>query len=316
MKRTALFFLSLLILCLALSGQAAVLPEEKYTTCYPIIKGNAFDEHAPVPFSEAFKDDQPQGELEIWFGRISVCDGFIVRCNGESMLIDGGTFSHGAATKALLEKLSITGVDYIFNTHHHDDHLEMQVYLMSHGFKAKEFLTPYPRGYNVAAQRKAEQAADAAGIAYHVIKDGDEMRLGGENGALVQFFRWTGVSEPNYNSVMCKITLGQRSVFLMADVISFAQQSLVSERPDIPWKSDILKAGHHGYTTQDPTLMQWIDPEICIVTNSLLGGKATLDQMKRLSIPAFSTNQGAIYCHTDGGENWYYLQDKTHLNKK
>lgn len=113
---------------------------------------------------------------------------------------------------------------------------------------------------------------------------------------------------------MCKITYGERSVFLMADVISAAQDALAMERlTDIPWKADVLKAGHHGYTRQNNDLIRAIDPELCIVTNSRLGGKETISQMEKLDIPVFLTNLGTIYLHTDGGENWYFSQDKSYL---
>lgn len=312
MKRVRILPALLLILSLCLPAAADVLPETHLTGCFPVLQGDDFDPLYPVPFGERFRERQRENELEIWFGRISVCDGFIVRCNGETMLIDGGDFNHGRETMAFLSKLGVTGVDYIFNTHHHDDHLGMQIYLMNHDFTAKEFLTPYERDYNIPDQRKAEAAADAHGIAYHVIRDGDEMTLGGENGARICFYRWGGSTDPNFSSVFCRITLGERSVILMADVISKAQQQLAIERPEIPWKSDIMKAGHHGYTPQDTQLMKMIDPELVVVTNSPLGGKKTIDQMKRLGIPTLITNRGTVYVHTDGGEHWYYMQDKSY----
>lgn len=264
---------------------------------------------APAPFTE-----RTDGLLELWFCRVSVCDAFFVRCNGETMMIDGGTFNTGKAALKVIDQLGLTGVDYLFNTHHDDDHLEMQKFLLQHDFTAKVFLTPYERNYPVARQREMEKIVDAVGVEYRTIHDGDSMMLGGENGAKVQFFRWGGSTNPNFSSVMCKITFGERSVFMMADVISAAQDALAEERlTDIPWKADILKAGHHGYTRQNTALVQAIDPELCIVTNSKLGGEATISQMDKLGIPVILTNLGTIYLHTDGGENWYFSQDKSYL---
>ena len=303
-----------LVLLFALAATAAwaeILPDTEMSGCFPVLQEGGYDPLHPVPFGEEYRADQ-KGELEIWFGRINVCDGFIVRCNGETMLIDGGDFNHGRETMHFLEQLGVTGVDYIFNTHHHSDHLGMQVYLMNHGFTAREFLTPYERNYPVADQRKAEQAADEHGILYHVIKDGDEMYLGGENGARICFYRWAGSTNPNYSSVMCRITYGDRSIMMMADVISKAQQALAVERPDIPWDSDIMKAGHHGYTEQEKALLDMISPELVVISSSPLSAKRTVNQLKRLKYPYMITNQGTIYIHTDGGENWYYIQDKSY----
>ena len=228
------------------------------------------------------------------------------------MLVDGGAKVASSATYALLDGLGITRVNYLFNTHHHDDHLQMQTIMVSKGrLTADVFLTPYERGYNVQAQRDAEAAMDAAGIEYRVLHDGDSMRLGGENGALLQFYRWLGNTNANYSSMICKITYGDRSAFLMADAISKGQQGL-AERDDIDWKTDILKAGHHGYTTQEKSLLDRMDPEVCIITNSRLGGQKTGKQMERLGIPHYFTNLGTLYLHTDGEEYWYLYQDKSY----
>ncbi len=262
-------------------------------------------EQDTVPYSFENPDVYEKGKLEIWFGKVNVCDSFVLRCNGETMLIDGGNIGNGKAAVAFLEALGVHHVNYIYNTHHHDDHLEMQIALVSYGkLTADTFLTPYERGFNVKLQRRMEAAVDAQGIEYRVVHDGDTLMLGGKDGALFQFFRWNGSTDPNYSSLFCKITYGDRTALFMADVTGKAQKALAEERPDIPWKSDILKAGHHGYSEQDPRLMKLIDPEFCVITNSR-AAKAD-EQMERLGIPYVLTGNGPVYFWTDGRENWYY----------
>jgi len=209
-----------------------------------------------------------------------------------------------------LNRMNLTHVNYLFNTHHDNDHIEMQQFLLAHGFEADEFLTPYERGYPVPAQLRMEALVDERKIPYHTVHDGDTMRLGGERGALVEFFRWDGSTNANYASMMCKITLNNRSVFFLADVISIAQTALAKDRRDIPWRSDILKLGHHGYSRQCMELLQLIDPEMFVMTNTRLGGQKAYDQMARLKIPLLLTTQGTIYLNTDGGNAWHYTQDK------
>ena len=303
----------ILLLCVftfpnSLSNGEVLTKDTEFVSCYP-----TFSNLGRTPLSFSHTESKP--ELEIWFGRVSCCDAFVLRCNGETMLIDGGARSTAKASLDFINKLGLTEVDYIFNTHHDDDHLEMQYYLVTHGFKAKVFLTPYGHNYPNNLQRLMEAAVYNAGIEYRTIGDGNQMHLGGEDGALIEFFRWGGSTNPNFSSVMCKITYGKRTCFLMADVISAAQKALAVERPDIPWKSDILKVGHHGYTVQDKDLLKMISPELCIIPNSPMGGSKTVEQCKRLGYPYLITNLGTVYLHTDGGDCWYYYQDKTHINK-
>ena len=110
--------------------------------------------------------------------------------------------------------------------------------------------------------------------------------------------------------MFCKITYKGSSVLLMADVIGTAQQELAKTRPDIPWKSDILKAGHHGYTQQDPDLLTMISPELCVIPNSRTGADACVRQMIRQNIPWLVTNGGTIYLVTEGGAEWRYSVDR------
>ncbi len=307
------FFLCMILLLtpvLSLADTGHVLPDPELASCFP-----TFADKGKVPLS--FEENADNGELEIWFGRISCCDGILVRCGGEVMLIDGGNSANGAATLLFIEQTGVKHVNYLFNTHHHDDHLEMQVRMIKRGnITADVFLTPYERGYNVDKQKAAEKVMDENGVEYHTVHDGDSMMLGRENSAQIRFYRWGGSTNANYASMMCRITYGERSIFLLADTCGLAQQELSQTRPDIEWKSDIIKAGHHGYTRQHPGLMELLDPECVIITNSAGGASETVEQMKKKKIPYFLTNKGTIYLHTDGGDSWYIYQDKSYLDRK
>ncbi len=227
MIRNALRMLSSIacMLCaiLILSGNASadVLPLDGWST-YPTQQSDGtWADNAPRPFIEG---EMGNGLLEIWFGRVNVYDCMIVRCNGEVMMIDGGTLGNFATTKDFLTKMGVQHIDYLFNTHHHDDHLEAQVSMMRRGYSIGKFLTPYERNYPVEAQQLAEQTADKAGIPYCTIYHGDTMMLGGENGAQITFYRWLKNTNANFSSMMCKIVYGGRSAYFMADVSGYARR--------------------------------------------------------------------------------------------
>ena len=266
-------------------------------------------EHAPYnpkPLDDPGKDDL----LEIWFGKVSVCDCIAIRCHGQTMLIDGGNRMNGGATIAFMNALRFTHADYLFNTHHHDDHIEMQEALLRRGLlTADVFLTPYPRNYNVELQQQMEATVLARGVEYRQVFDGDVLYLGGEKGARVEFHRWTGSTNANYSSVFARITYGERSIWLMADVIGKAQKVLAKQRKDIDWKADLLKAGHHGYSRQDEKLLKKMSPELVIITSSQTSAKPTIEQMDIKKIPWLITNAGTIYMRTDGKQDWFWNQD-------
>lgn len=309
--RILLFVLAAMLLC---TGALAEVRFDETLSAFPVKTEDGWAEFGPVPFDE---EEQREGLLEIWFGRVNVCDCFVLRLNGETMMIDGGTVSHRGATQLLLDKLGITKVDILFNTHHHDDHLEAQEYLLRKEFlDADLFITPYDRGHNVDRQKKMEATVDKRGIPFQTMRHGDSLMFGGEDGALVQFFRWMGSTDANYSSLMCKVTYKERSIYFMADVTGKAQKMLAQESLDtIPWDADIFKVGHHGYAKQDPTLLEAISPDLCIVTNSKQGAEQCMKQLDKAGLKYVNTPSGTIYARTDGGEEWVYTQDKSHLNK-
>lgn len=310
-RKAFAIFLCMITLCSA--AAAEVLFDQDLYAFPQQLSDGSWAENAPMPFIEG---EMGEGLLEIWFGRVSVCDCMIVRCNGEVMMIDGGTTSYGPYTRLLLANLGIDRVDYLFNTHHHDDHLQMQEYMLRTGFDAGIFLTPYERNYPVEDQQKMEKTVDARGIPYKTIYNGDTMMLGGENGAQITFYRWTKNTNANFSSMMCKIVYGERSVYLMADVCGAAQKDLGENYLDvIPWDSDIFKVGHHGYNRQDTNLLEAISPDLCIITNSKIGAAECIAQLNRRGLEWKNTETGTIYARTDGGDTWYYIQDKSHLEK-
>ena len=309
LKSIIVFLALVLVLVLSVPVSADVIKDDTLSV-YPV-EGGA--ENAPLSFEDP--DVFEEGKLEIWFGKVNVCDAMVIRCNGETMMIDGGNKMNREATRAFLKALGVHHVNYLFNTHHHEDHLEAQILLVSTGeLTADTFLTPYERGYRAKLQQQIEKAVDAKGIEYRTLHDGDTLKLGGEDGALFQFYRWNGSTNPNYSSMFCKVTYHDRSILLLADVTGLAQEVLVAERTDIDWKSDIMKAGHHGYSKQDSNLMQLIQPEFCVITNSYVA--KAINQMESLGIPYTLTANGPVYFWTDGGENWYYNRIPTPTRKK
>lgn len=307
------FILLLAMLLLCGSALAEVVFNEDLSA-FPVQEGEGWAENGPLPFNV---EESREGLLEIWFGRVSVCDCIVIRCNGETMMIDGGTKSFSNHTRTLLDNLGITHVDYLFNTHAHDDHIEAQeLQVRKYNMQVGTFLSPYEQDYRNTLHQKMVATVTDKGIPYRTLHHGDTMMLGGDEGALIEFFRWEDGPSLNYSSMMCKVTYKERSVFLTADVTGLAQQVMMDEyRDEIPWDSDIFKLGHHGYSRQEAALLEAVSPDLCIVTNSAKGAESSINQLKKLELEYRITNAGTIYARTDGGECWEYTQDKSYLNK-
>ena len=115
-------FLLLFILCAALVGMmSASFGEEELPEIFaaPAVIDRVADPEAEGEFSF------PEGAklLEIWFPNVMNADEAILIYDGEVWLIDCGDERMGARGAALMEKLGITKVDKLINTHPHHDHL-------------------------------------------------------------------------------------------------------------------------------------------------------------------------------------------------
>lgn len=109
----------------------------------------------------------------------------------------------------------------------------------------------------------------------------------------------------NASSVGVKITKGDKSAFLAADITK--SSGLESILGDVIGDIDLLKIGHHGYFgSSSASFLRKIKPEIAIVTNQL--GKIYPNVKWNLTMvaktPVFATydNNGIIAAFTDDGE--------------
>jgi beta-lactamase superfamily II metal-dependent hydrolase len=134
----------------------------------------------------------------------------------------------------------------------------------------------------------------------------------------LQFFNTvTDLSKPhageNVSSVGVKVTKGSRTAFLAADIS--AEGNLENRIAPLVGKVDLLKIGHHGYTTaSNPNFIRTLHPEIAIVTNQLgkiyPNVKWNLVMIAHASIYATVNHNGLIATFTDDGQ--INLTDKIH----
>ena len=109
----------------------------------------------------------------------------------------------------------------------------------------------------------------------------------------------------NASSVGVKITKGEKTAFLAADITASTglEDMLADEIGDV----DILKIGHHGYYgSSSSSFLKALSPEIAIVTNQL--GKVYPNVKWNLTmkakVPFFATydNNGIIITFADSGD--------------
>ena len=226
-------------------------------------------------------------------------DCILLRCGGQTMLVDGAIFRQFAHIESVFAELDIQHFDILLNTHAHDDHIEGLLAILRRDYTVDAYLSCYPDDYRGSEDvTKARELLANKNIPYRQIKDGDHFTLGGAN--ITVYRDETPKIDKNRHSIVLKVVYGERSVLLMADAAGQTQDYLLDHYAAEEFQADVLKYPHHGYVHMTRAFLDAISPELCIITNSRSAAADAESQLDALDIPRYYTNSGVVRLQTDG----------------
>ena len=201
--------------------------------------------------------------LQITFPQMVDCDAILLRCGGETMLIDACKKAYSQRIVDLCKQLGVTRIDRVVNTHPHEDHLGGFVNVIKE-IEVGELWICFPEDYN-NYMKTAVGAATKAGIPIKTYADGDVLTLGG---ATIEVWKLDGkIEDMNNCSAQMKVTFGERTIMLAADLQQDGQKQMLELHGE--WlDADILKYPHHGIEVLREDYMAAVSPELLVVTNN------------------------------------------------
>ena len=201
--------------------------------------------------------------LQITFPQMVDCDAILLRCGGETMLIDACKKAYSQRIVDLCKQLGVTRIDRVVNTHPHEDHLGGFVNVIKE-IEVGELWICFPEDYN-NHMKTAVGAATKAGIPVRTYQDGDVLTLGG---ATIEVWKLDGkIDEMNDCSAQMKVTFGERTIMLAADLQQDGQKRMLELHGE--WlDADVLKYPHHGIEVLREDYMAAVSPELLVVTNN------------------------------------------------
>ena len=271
---------------------AVLLPALAEENALPVVINRVDDLEACSDF--AFAEDADL--LQITFPQMVDCDAILLRCGGETMLVDACKQAYSERIVDLCKQLGVTRIDRVVNTHPHEDHLG--------GFRdvikeieVGELWICFPEDIN-NHMKSAVNAANRAGIPIKTYADGDVLTLGG---ATIEVWKLEGkIGEMNDCSAQMKVTFGERTMLLAADLQQNGQQKMVELHGEA-LDADILKYPHHGIEVLREDYMAAVSPLFLVVTNNhrqtagwkwITSGKAV--------VPYAYTVPNLVHLTTDG----------------
>ena len=261
-----------------------------------------------VYVDQTLPEDWTQRErFSITVFRTGEGDAMLLQCGGEAMMVDGGPYKYREKLRDALNGRGISHFKYLFSTHPHDDHVEGLRMLLSYGFTAEAFLSPFPKNFSYDLQQKAVRQVDRSGVPYRQLQDGDVLTLGG---ATITVYWWEEGKTIDAKCPIARVEFGDSSALLCSDIIGDTQQYYLKTLDAAFLRADVVKAPHHGITPFQIDFLDAVDPAFVIVTNySNYGTDLTKfkNQMKNRHLPAKYSGDGTVYLETDGTD-WYVWQ--------
>lgn len=245
----------------------------------------------------------PQGDkMYITCFDVGQADSFLIQCGGETMLMDTGTRSDGAAVAADMTKMGIKRIDYLMITHFDKDHVGGTAQIIRE-FDVGTVLRPSYMKESEEVTAYLDAVQDKAGsVAELIISDVYTMSLGNAEMIIHPAAQELYEKDPSNNSsLVTELFHGENSLLFTGDVEKERIEELLSE--SFAWDYDFLKVPHHG--KHEKILTEFFDKigaENSLITCSNKNPEEaeTLSVLDKIGTKYFLTKYGAVLIESDG----------------
>ncbi len=209
------------------------------------------------------------GKLSVSFLDVGQGDAVLITTpTGQHILVDGGPSPEEIALE-LGEGLPFweRNIDLVVLTHAHDDHVTGLVEVLRR-YEVKQVLAPgFP--YTSSAYIEWLSVIEEKGIEYTRAEAGQRIDLGG--GAILEVLHPPGEflegteSDIDNNGVVIRLTMGEVSFLLMADLYDEGEEALLYQ--GVALRSTVLKVAHHGSSTSTTaSFLAAVNPQVAVIS--------------------------------------------------
>ncbi len=242
--------------------------------------------------------------FEIDFFDVGEADCTLIKCDGHTLLVDGGNPGNSSFLYSYLKQNDINYLDYIVCTHAHEDHVGGLAGAMNYANVGVVYapVTEYDtRAFNSFVKYLNQQ-----GKTITVPTAGDVFMLGNSKVEIKGPVDMSLAEEnENNSSIILRIVYGETSFLITGDAEAIEEQSILDAGFDV--KCTVLRVGHHGsYTSTTGDFLEAADPEYCVISvgrNNAFGHPhdVVINRIKEYNVRLFRTDlNGDIVCTSDG----------------
>ena len=263
---------------------------------------NETDTAVNEPNVQTAEETVSDSSMEVHFIDVGQGDCTLIRCDGQSLLIDAGNNSKGTAIQLYLQKQGIKELDYIVGTHPDADHIGgLDVILYK--FDCKTIILPDSKK-NTRTYDDVIQTMKRKNYNSILPKTGNEYSVGAASFEIIAPNNKHGDNANNI-SVSILLSHGNNRFIFTGDAEEESESDMLENGQSIA--ADVYKVSHHGSktaTTQE--FLDNINPEYAVIScgdeNSYGHPHAqTLNRLYKKNIKMFRTDkQGSIVAASDG----------------
>ncbi len=239
--------------------------------------------------------------LTVHFIDVGQADAALVVCDGENMLIDGGNADDSSRIATYLKKQGIAHLDYIVNTHAHEDHVGGLPGALNVCTVGEVLASCYT--YDSKVYNNFIKYAEKSGAPIKVPEAGYEFYLSDAKvtvlGPLYEY------EEENDNSIVLRVSYGKTSFLFTGDMEKTAEKDLINNRVNV--SADVLKVAHHGSSSSTSyAFLREVMPEYAVISTGAGNTyghphEEVLSRLRDAGVKLYRTDlQGDIVVYSDG----------------
>jgi len=252
--------------------------------------------------SPAMPVTTPSGEFVVYFLDVGQAAAAFVYTDGATMLIDGGGSSSSNLIYSFLDRNGIDHLDYIINTHPHEDHVGGLSGALNRVSSVGTVLGS-ATDYDTRAFESFTRYLNEHNKEITIPNAGESFMLGSAVVEILAPLR--DYNDVNNNSIVLKITYGETSFLFKGDAERESELDMVESGIDL--SVDVLKVSHHGSDTSTTyPFLRAVMPEIAVISSGVDNQYGhphdnTLSRLRDADVKVYRTDlQGDIIIRSDG----------------